>query len=153
MVDIEGKGRGVVSTQPFSKGELVCEYSGDLIFLEEARKREQKYAKDPTIGCYMYYFSYKNRKMWYVLYNKNFLMCVPELMFFSLDATVDNGRMGRLLNHSRTAPNVVTRLVEVDKKPYLCLMAARDILIGEELQYDYGERNRPAIDSHPWLKN
>ena len=130
----------------------MCDYSGDLSYLEEARKREQKYAKDPTIGCYMYYFSYKNRKLWYVLYN-NFFVCQNCYLIFSLAATVDNGRMGRLLNHSRTAPNVVTRLVEVDEKPYLCLLAARDILIGEELQYDSGEKDRLAIDSNPWLKN
>ena len=58
----------------------MCDYSGDLSYLEEARKREQKYAKDPTIGCYMYYFSYKNRKLWYVLYNNFF--CVPEVLSY-----------------------------------------------------------------------
>lgn len=68
-----------------------------------------------------------------------------------MDATKDNGRMGRLLNHSKTLANVVTRLVEVDGHPYLCLMAAREIRVGEELVYDYGERSREAMDSHPWL--
>ena len=82
-----------------------------------------------------------------------FFVCQNCSLIFSLAATVDNGRMGRLLNHSRTAPNVVTRLVEVAEKPYLCLLAARDILIGEELQYDSGEKDRLAIDSNPWLKN
>ena len=69
----------------------------------------------------------------------------------SVDATTDNGRKGRLLNHSRTSANVVTKLLEVDDRPYLCLIAARDIAVGEELEYDYGERNREALDSHPWL--
>ncbi len=77
----------------------------------------------------------------------------PYVVVFipSVDATKDNGRLGRLLNHSKSSSNVVTRLVEVDSRPYLCLMAARDIAAGEELQYDYGERSREAIDSHPWL--
>ena len=68
-----------------------------------------------------------------------------------MDATVDNGRKGRLLNHSRTTANVVSKLLEVDGEPYLCLVAARDISPGEELQYDYGERDKETLNSHPWL--
>ena len=70
---------------------------------------------------------------------------------YSVDATVDNGRMGRLLNHRKTSPNVTTKVYMVDDRPYLCLVAARDIEPGEELEYDYGERSKPAILSHPWL--
>ena len=69
-----------------------------------------------------------------------------------MDATRDNGRFGRLLNHSKTVPNVTTKLLEVAGQPYLCLVAARDIQPGEELEYDYGERSKAAIESHPWLK-
>ncbi len=61
--------------------------------------------------------------------------------------------MGRLLNHSRTEANVATKLHEVDGKPYLCLMAARSISVGEELLYDYGERSKEVIQSHPWLQS
>jgi len=68
-----------------------------------------------------------------------------------VDATKDNGRFGRLLNHSKTAANVVTKLHEIDGQPYLCLMAARDVQPGEELVYDYGERSSEALLSHPWL--
>ena len=64
---------------------------------------------------------------------------------------MDNNRLGRLINHSKKAPNVTTRLIPVDDHPYLCLMAKRDIKEGEELQYDYGERNVDIIGSHPWL--
>ena len=69
-----------------------------------------------------------------------------------MDATKDNGRMGRLLNHSKTGSNLVTRLLEVDDRPCLCLMAAHHIQPGEELLYDYGERSSEVILSHPWLK-
>ena len=64
MVHIEGKGRGVVSTRHFIKDELVCEYSGELISYEEAKNREEEYGKDTSIGCYMYYFKYKTKKLW-----------------------------------------------------------------------------------------
>lgn len=64
VVEVEGKGRGVVSTRPFKKGELVCEYSGKLITYEEAKKKEEEYSKDSDIGCYMYYFTHKTTKLW-----------------------------------------------------------------------------------------
>ena len=35
-----------MSTRPFTKGELTCEYSGELISYEEAKKREEQYQKN-----------------------------------------------------------------------------------------------------------
>ena len=64
MIEVEGKGRGVMSTMPFKHGELICEYSGELISHEEAKRREADYSKDESIGCYMYYFNHKNKKLW-----------------------------------------------------------------------------------------
>ena len=64
VVEVEGKGRRVVPTRPFSRGELICEYSGELITEKEARSREDQYLKDSTIGCYMYYFTHKQTKWW-----------------------------------------------------------------------------------------
>ena len=63
-MEVEGKGRGVVSTRPFRRGELVCEYSGELISHEEAKRREEEYSGNSSIGCYMYYFSFKTKKLW-----------------------------------------------------------------------------------------
>lgn len=128
----EEKGWGVRSTRPFSKGEFICEYSGELISAEEAKDREARYALVPEVGCYMYYFEFLGRKM-----------CV--------DATADNKRHGRLLNHSKINPNVVTKMVILDNVPYLCLVAGRDICKGEQLEYDYGDRSKMSVQSHPWL--
>lgn len=64
IVDVEGKGRGIISTMPFRQGELICEYSGDLITEKEAEKREEEYLKDPAVGCYMYFFMHKSKKWW-----------------------------------------------------------------------------------------
>jgi histone-lysine N-methyltransferase SETD8 len=61
-----GKGRGIVATQLFRRGEFVVEYSGDLIDMTEAREREKLYAADQNTGCYMYYFQHKNQSYWYV---------------------------------------------------------------------------------------
>ncbi len=67
VVDVVDKGRGVVTVCPFSKGEFLCEYSGELITEKEAKEREQEYSEDATVGCYVYYFSHKSSRWWYVL--------------------------------------------------------------------------------------
>ncbi|PSN38100.1 Histone-lysine N-methyltransferase pr-set7 [Blattella germanica] len=58
--NFEGKGRGVVTTRHFTKGEFVVEYAGELIDICEAKMREQSYAQDQNTGCYMYYFKNGN---------------------------------------------------------------------------------------------
>ena len=62
---MKGKGRGVVATQPFKRGQFVCEYSGELISKKEAEMREQRYSQDPSIGSYMYYFTHRDQHLWY----------------------------------------------------------------------------------------
>ena len=48
----------------FFKGEYVVEYVGELINIKTAIQREDKYSKDRTKGCYMYYFKYKEKRYW-----------------------------------------------------------------------------------------
>lgn len=59
-----GKGRGVVTTREFRKGEFVVEYVGELIDQTAAKKREAEYARDQNAGCYMYYFKHRNHQYW-----------------------------------------------------------------------------------------
>lgn len=59
-----GKGRGVVTTREFKKGEFVVEYIGELIDQVTAKKREAEYAKDQNTGCYMYYFQHRSHQYW-----------------------------------------------------------------------------------------
>ena len=61
---IDGKGRGVIATKQFSRGEFVVEYHGDLIEITDAKEREALYAQDPSTGCYMYYFQYLSKTYW-----------------------------------------------------------------------------------------
>ncbi|KAG8514971.1 N-lysine methyltransferase KMT5A, partial [Galemys pyrenaicus] len=123
---IDGKGRGVIATKQFSRGEFVVEYHGDLIEITDAKKREALYAQDPSTGCYMYYFH--------------------------VDATRETNRLGRLINHSKCG-NCQTKLHDIDGVPHLILIASRDIAAGEELLYDYGDRSRASIAAYPWLKH
>lgn len=83
------------------------------------------------------------------------LFCPPKLKYFvvfrSVDATKETGRMGRLINHSKTG-NCQTKLHDINGTPHLILVASRDIDKGEELLYDYGDRSKASIAAHPWLK-
>ncbi|KAK7604806.1 hypothetical protein V9T40_005992 [Parthenolecanium corni] len=130
----EGKGRGIVSTRKFYKGEFVVEYAGKLINMEEAQKLENKYAKDENVGCYMYYFKHRNQQ-------------------YCIDATEEPKkppRLGRLLNHSRFG-NLNTKTIEIKGVPHLILIAKEDIEPGCELTYDYGDRSKRSLQYHPWL--
>ncbi|KAI5634064.1 SET domain-containing protein [Phthorimaea operculella] len=126
----EGKGRGIIATRPFGRGQFVVEYAGELVGISEAREREHKYAQDPDAGCYMYYFRLQDQQ-------------------YCIDATAESGRLGRLVNHSRNG-NLSTKALWVDG-PRLVLLAAQDISPGEELTYDYGDRSKEALQHHPWL--
>ncbi|CAG0915622.1 unnamed protein product [Notodromas monacha] len=127
-----GKGRGVVAVRNFAKGEFVVEYSGDLIDIKQAEQREAQYARDKNAGCYMYYFEHQNRQ-------------------YCVDATQESGRLGRLINHSKSQANLSTKTIMVDGKPRLALFATRDIGKSEELLYDYGDRSKESLANHPWL--
>ena len=72
-----------------------------------------------------------------------------SILFFSIDATEESGRYGRLVNHSRANKNL---RVKVEKGPRLFMYALRDIEPGTELLYDYGERSKATLAAHPWLQ-
>ena len=69
VVEVKGKGHGVITTRQFKKGELLCKYSGRLLSHKEGIKKEREYAKDPNIGCYLYFFKYRNKTFgqWHML--------------------------------------------------------------------------------------
>uniref|UniRef100_U5EU97 [histone H4]-lysine(20) N-methyltransferase n=1 Tax=Corethrella appendiculata TaxID=1370023 RepID=U5EU97_9DIPT len=125
------KGRGIVTTRKFIKGEFVVEYIGELITVAEAKERENQYAEDDNAGCYMYYFKHKNIQ-------------------HCIDATAESDKFGRLVNHSRNG-NLTTKTVSVNNRPHLVLLAGKDIEEGEEITYDYGDRSKESLQYHPWL--
>lgn len=131
------KGRGVFATRRFERGEFVCEYAGEMIEYPVATHREQLYAAKPVNSitadsCYMYFFEHKSKR-------------------FCIDATEETDRLGRLINHSKSKPNCLTKIVEIQHRPHLVLIASRDIQIGDEVTYDYGDRSKEAIEAFPWL--
>ena len=65
-MDYGHMGQGVMATEGFAKDDYVLQYVGDLIPDSEAKKREQKYAKDPFVGSFMYFFKHNEQRWWYV---------------------------------------------------------------------------------------
>ena len=128
---VEGKGDGVLSRRTFLKGEFICEYAGELVSAEIARDREIEYAEKGK-GCYMFYFKFQDKKM-----------CV--------DATEDNGRMGRFFNHSKRTYNVSPQLFVIEGYPRIVFYAARRIHPQEELVYDYRDRSKESLKGNSWL--
>ncbi|CAD5215342.1 unnamed protein product [Bursaphelenchus okinawaensis] len=133
IYETEEKGRGIKAGRRFKKDDFVVEYRGEILTAAEGKKREQEYAQNSLIGSYMYFFEHRNQR-------------------FCVDATAESQYKGRLVNHSFLKPNLKSRVVELPNSIHLCLFAKRDIDIGEELVYDYGERRTNAIAYNPWLK-
>uniref|UniRef100_A0A1I7UAL8 [histone H4]-lysine(20) N-methyltransferase n=1 Tax=Caenorhabditis tropicalis TaxID=1561998 RepID=A0A1I7UAL8_9PELO len=128
------KGRGCRANINFHKGDYVVEYKGNMIPYSTAKKTESEYKLNDDIGSFMYFFEFHGKK-W----------CV--------DATEETEFKGRLINHSLLKPNLKTKVVEFNGKHFLIFVALRDIVSGEELLYDYGDRSSEAAEDHPWLIN
>jgi len=69
-----------------------------------------------------------------------------------LDATDEMFGIARLINHANpTKANAKAKLIEVDGYPRLYFVASRDIERNEEIRYDYGDRRKEILETHPFL--
>lgn len=64
-------------------------------------------------------------------------------LMYSLDASVEAESLGRLVNDDNKKPNCKMKIIDYNREPHLCLFALRNIAIGEELCYDYGNADWP----------
>ncbi|XP_068692866.1 N-lysine methyltransferase KMT5A-B-like [Montipora foliosa] len=122
-------GRGVFTTKEFSKGQFLLEYKGELISQDEGSSREQSYDED--LGSFLFFFKEGSKR-------------------FCVDATFSSG-LGRLVNDAfPNKPNCNCAMRKIKEGPliYLALYALRDIMIGEELRYDYGVKDLPWRNLH-----
>jgi histone-lysine N-methyltransferase SETD8 len=121
------KGLGIVACGNFEKGQFVVEYVGELIDAAEAKSRKANYESSSRKSCFMFYFSHGDK-----------MHCI--------DATTESNLLGRLVNHSIRNANCSAKLAVIDTIPHIFLKAKRDILAGEELLYDYGERREEEFE-------
>ena len=132
IFDTGDRGRGIKTTKKFSKGDLVVEYAGEIVSEDEAVAREAAYKADPGAGSFMYFFQFKGKP-------------------YCVDATQESGRYGRLVNHSVKNSNCSTKLFMFNGETRLVFMAKEDLAVGEELLYDYGDRDPETVQALPWL--
>ena len=93
----------------FAQDDFVVEYAGDLIDTHEAEIRDEKYSNDPKYGSYMYYFIHKGTK-------------------WCIDATIESGKIGRLLNHSCKVANCATKVIEVSRPIFKIIIISNPVL-------------------------
>lgn len=122
------KGWGVKTTKKFSKGDFVCTYEGLDVSKSEIDEKIKKY-KERKVGSYLYEFYLKG--------NLHFK-----------DATENDYRRGRFINHSKKNSNLKTNKVEIDGKVYLYFTAKLDIPSNREICYDYND----SKSDHKWMK-
>ena len=113
-------GWGLFVKEPIAKGEMLIEYQGSLIRSALNESMLRKYTRNgvfgATDGSYIFRLDEGNH----------------------VDATMA-GNIARFMNHS-CAPNAYSKIVEVGSRPqdkHIIVFAARDLQVGEELQYDY----------------
>ncbi len=61
----------------------------------------------------------------------------------SIDASKEDGTLGRLVNDDHIHPNCKVKRIMVEGRPHLCLFAAKEIFPGEEITYNYGDSSWP----------
>ncbi|XP_036381695.1 histone-lysine N-methyltransferase 2A [Megalops cyprinoides] len=105
-------GRGLFCKRNIDAGEMVIEYSGNVIRSILTDKRE-KYYDGKGIGCYMFRID----------------------DYEVVDATM-HGNAARFINHS-CEPNCYSRVINVEGQKHIVIFAMRKIYRGEELTYDY----------------
>lgn len=131
VYDTRNRGWGVRTLEPIPRGTFVCEYAGEVISLEEARRRQLAQRSE----------------------DNNYIIAVREhagsgsvIETFVDPAVV--GNVGRFLNHS-CLPNLFMLPVRVHSMlPRLALFAGWDINAHEELTFDYsgGYSNQPPVE-------
>lgn len=127
------KGWGIRAVRKFFHEDLDLRYCGNLLSRKEGLKVEASLKEAGRDDSFLFFFKLNSKHL-------------------CLDATLDDGSYGRLVNHSRLRPNCEAVGIMDGKTPALALCALRDILPGEEIVYDYGDIDESVIAQNPWLE-
>ncbi|XP_071854838.1 uncharacterized protein [Apostichopus japonicus] len=126
VLQVAQKGRGVIITTSFAKGQFLLQYSGKLCTWKEGDALEEKLSSG-----FRFFFQFKGKKY-----------CID-----STQEPSEGPMLGRLVNHGERQ-EINTKIVNFHDTPAMCLFALRDINKGEELLYDYGVTNLPWKKKH-----
>ncbi|KAK5873005.1 hypothetical protein PBY51_013654 [Eleginops maclovinus] len=129
VYNTQKRGWGVRTLEEIPQGTFICEYAGEVISFEEARRRQLAQTAE----------------------DNNYIIAVREHAGTVTETFVDPakvGNVGRFLNHS-CLPNLLMQPVRVHSvAPRLALFAGRSIDAQEELTFDYsgGYSNRAPAE-------
>ncbi|XP_011495370.1 PREDICTED: histone-lysine N-methyltransferase SETMAR [Ceratosolen solmsi marchali] len=113
-------GFGLFTTKLIQKGQFICEYAGEVIGIDEAKRRFE----ENKIQGHMNYVLVVSE----FIGEKRIMTCIDPSKF---------GNIGRYSNHS-CQPNAMLVPVRVDIiVPRLCLFAIKDIAFMEEITFNY----------------
>ena len=116
VVKTANRGFGVRSCRTFAPGQIIMEYTGEIISEGECQRRMRE--------------DYKDRQCYYLMELERGLI---------IDGT--KGSMARFINHS-CAPNCEVRMMKVNSTPRMAVFAGDSgVMTGEELTYDYNFDN------------
>ncbi|XWS35269.1 hypothetical protein CRYUN_Cryun21dG0111600 [Craigia yunnanensis] len=113
-------GFGIFAKHPHKAGDMVIEYTGQLVRHSIADRREH-FIYNSLVGAGTYMFQIDNERV--------------------IDAT-RAGSIAHLINHS-CEPNCYSRVISVHGDEHIIIFAERDIKRWEELTYDYRFSSSP----------
>ncbi|XP_034549552.1 uncharacterized protein LOC117820035 [Notolabrus celidotus] len=126
--DFDGdKGKGVITNRPFVKGEIVCDYHGNIIGAAEGRAMLEA---QEGVMCYLFFFKDGQRDL-----------CV-DAQTHPCTCHADRDMVGRRINHSAKKPNLKPVHVRLDhdgeQLDVILFKALVDIQVGKELKFNHG---------------
>ena len=98
--EIEGKGRGIITTRMFQAGEVICDYHGPVVSKKKGEEIH-KSTVDKETG-YIFFFNNKKGQAMCIDAHSDTCVCHPEMQTF-----------GRLINHSKKDCNIRPRYFTV----------------------------------------
>ena len=123
VVKTENRGFGIRATRCFAPGQIIMEYTGEVISEGECQRRMRD--------------DYKDKSCYYLMELERGLV---------IDGT--KGSMARFINHS-CDPNCEVRMVKVNGTPRMAVYAGDNgIKTGQELTYDYNFDNFGEVRQH-----
>ncbi|CAH8580669.1 unnamed protein product [Heterobilharzia americana] len=124
------RGYGLKSLVSFKQGDLVIEYSGEVIDVTEANRRIIEALGGPNVLS-----SITSSRKGFQPLSETYLARISSQLNLVLDAR-NHGNLSRFINHS-CEPNLVAECWTVDGYPRLGLFASRLIEANEELTINY----------------
>ena len=120
IVEIGAKGLGLRTNKKIRMNQFICEYAGEVIGIEEARRRVEDNKRDGLMNYILVVTEHVGER--------KITTCIDPKYF---------GNIGRYCNHS-CSPNASLVPVRLETLvPKLCLFANRDINVNEEITFDY----------------